>query len=55
METYRDLGEKILSTLIDLYADQMGVKIDYTIIDVSDKEEAPKSDSTDMQEVRRCG
>lgn len=27
----KDLGERILSTLIELYADQMGVKVEYVI------------------------
>lgn len=32
-------GEKILKTLIELYADQMGVKVKYSI---KDKEAAPE-------------
>lgn len=32
-EAERDaLGNKILSTLVDLYADQMGVKVEYQIV-----------------------
>ena len=48
------LGEKILSTLIELYADQMGVKIEYTIID---KPECLTliSKGPALQEVSRCG
>lgn len=54
MREYRDLGEKILSTLIELYADQMGVKIEYTITDKR-AEIKPLPDSPDEQEVLRCG
>ena len=32
-------GEKILQTLIELYADQMGVKVKYSIVD---KDTAPE-------------
>ena len=31
-------GEKLLATLIELYADQMGVKIDYRITGEDEKE-----------------
>lgn len=40
-------GEKILATLIELYADQMGVKVDYEITDTGS---APA-----VQEVALCG
>lgn len=44
------LADKILSTLIELYADQMGVKIEYTIGDKPNAEARPE-----MQEVALCG
>jgi hypothetical protein len=47
MQNNVPLAEKIMSTLIELYADQMGVKIEYTI---SDSTPAP-----DVQEVALCG
>lgn len=31
MDTKAPSGEKLLATLIELYADQMGVKVEYTI------------------------
>ena len=47
MQSNETLAVKIMSTLIELYADQMGVKIEYTI---SDSAPAP-----DVQEVALCG
>lgn len=35
-------AERILSILADLYADQMGVKVKYQIIDSEEKEEVHK-------------
>lgn len=34
--------ERILSILVDLYADQVGVKVKYQIVDSEEKEEAHK-------------
>lgn len=52
---YKDLGEKILSTLVELYADQMGVEVDYTIVDGKDRKPTPVSGGLMEQEVKRCG
>lgn len=49
------LGEKILSTLIELYADQMGVKIEYTISDKENALEAIAPSAAIVQEVALCG
>lgn len=50
MQNNKPLAEKILSTLIELYADQMGVKIEYTIGDKPNAEASPE-----VQEVALCG
>ena len=49
------LGEKILSTLIELYADQMGVKVEYTIENKVEAGLTLISRGPVMQEVARCG
>lgn len=48
-------AERILSTLIELYADQMGVKIEYTISDKPDARLTLENDSPISLEVSRCG
>lgn len=48
-------AEKILSTLIELYADQMGVKIEYTISDKPEAGSALGCDNHISLEVARCG
>ena len=49
------LGEKILSTLIELYADQMGVKVEYTIGNKPEAGLTLISRGPAVQEVARCG
>ena len=39
MQNTQPTAERILSILADLYADQMGVKVKYQIIDSEEKEE----------------
>lgn len=39
MKNTQPTAERILSILADLYADQMGVKVKYQIVDSEEKEE----------------
>jgi len=55
MSNNTPLANKILSTLIELYADQMGVKIEYTISDKPKPGELITPSAPIMQEVARCG
>jgi len=55
MDNNVPLGEKILSTLIELYADQMGVKIEYTISDKENARAAIAPSAPIVREVALCG